>query len=237
MKFKSLVLMLVLSISSCSAQRLQEITVINDGRYEGTFFLNTKGQIIRYVFKDSTEYNEIVYTYSSDDKIKKISSIDHISGKIQNSDNDDFDEEMKHCKDAIYRTTFLEQKGIQFPLSFINSSELGDMANVFSVRDKYQTRVQGLEKFIIFDSLNLKISFRSSIEKYIPHLTVINKYKVTLNGENLANEEFVFEGGILARSYSYDKKSRLTSIVWTCVYDGDPKKYSEIKKFSYVDGG
>jgi hypothetical protein len=232
-KLKYILLLIVFNASGCSAQEGQLIKVVNDNQYEGLYYLNTKGLITKFVYQDSTHSRDIILTYSYTET-GSIGKINYDGGN-----NDDFFEEeieKKNMSDAIYRTAFLEKKGIQFPLSFINSSELGDMANVFSVKDKYQTRVKGLEKFILFDSLNLKISFRSSIEKYIPHLTLINRYKVTLNGKNLANEEFVFEGGILVRSYSYDKQGRLMSIVWTCVYDGDPKKYSEIKKFSYVDG-
>ena len=231
-KLKYLLLLIVFNISGCYAQEGQVIKVVNDNQYEGLYYLNTKGLITKFVYQDSAHSRNIILTYS----YKETGSI----GKINyaGGSSDDFfeeDIEKKNLSDAIYRTSFLGQKGIQFPLSFINSSELGDMANLFSIRDKYQTRVQGLEKIILLDSLNLKISFRSSIEKYIPHLTVINKYKVTLQGENLGNEEFVFEGGILVRSYSYDKQGRLMSIVWTCVYDGDQNKYSEIKKFSYVE--
>jgi hypothetical protein len=232
-KLKYLLLVIVFIDNGCYAQEGQVIKVVNDNQYEGLYYLNTKGLITKFVYQDSTHSRDIILTYSYTET-GSIEKINYAGGN-----NDDFFEEeieKKNMSDAIYRTAFLEQKGIQFPLPFINSSELGDIANLFSVRDKYQTRVKGLEKIILFDSLNLKISFRSSIDKYIPHLMAINKYKVTLNGKNLANEEYVFEGGILVRSYSYDKQGRLMSIVWTCVYEGDLKKYSEIKKFSYVDG-
>jgi hypothetical protein len=234
LNLKYLLLLIILNVSSCFAQEEQIITVVNDSKYEGKYYIDTKGLITKFIYYDSLHSSIVTfsYTYAKTGRVERID----FTGS---SDVDNFDEEMekKYLNDAIYQNNFLRQKGISFPLPFINSSELGDMAVIFAVTDKYQTIYKGSEKTIIFDALNKKISFRSLIERYIPHLTVIKQYRITLIKNMLTKEEFVFKGGTLVRSYFYDDTNRLISIVWNCLYDDDPKKYSEIKRFKYNNNG
>lgn len=227
---KYLILLIIVSISSCSGQGIEIVTIATDNVNEGIYYLNHDGLVVKFIYNDqlSTKRDTFIYTYSETGLVEKIK---YLGG----GDADGFDEnvEKKYINDAVFQNNYLLKKGIAFPLPFVNYAELGDMVKVFSCSDKYQEITSENEKVLSFDNLNQKITFRSNIEKYIEHLTVIKKYKVILKDNFLVKEEFTFDGGILTRIYHYDRINKLSSITWNCIYDGDSNKYTETKTFSY----
>jgi len=230
-KLKYLIVLIILStINSCSGQSLEIVTVATDNVNEGIYYLNHKGLVVEFIYHDElcTKRDTFFYSYSDTDLVEKIR---YLSGGVK----DGFDEnvEKKYINDAVFQNNYLLKKGIVFPLPFVNNAELGDMVKVFSCCDKYQEITAETEKIFIFTNINKKISFRSNIDKYIQHLTIIKKYQVILKENFLVKEEFTFDGGVLTRIYHYDKTHKLSSITWDCVYDDDSNKYTETKTFSW----
>jgi|GEM_PF-6549572 len=229
-KMKYLILLIILSIGSCSGQSIEIVTVATDSVSEGVYYLNQDGLVVKFIYNDqlSTKRDTFIYAYSETGLVEKIK---YLGG----GDSNGFDEnvEKKYINDAVFQNNYLQKKGIAFPLPLVNIVELGDMVKVFSCCDKYQEATTGSEKVLSFDNINKKITFKSNIEKYIQHLTVIKKYKIILKDNFLVKEEFTFEGGVLTRIYRYNEINNLSSITWNCIYEGDSNKYNETKTFSY----
>jgi hypothetical protein len=225
---RAIFLLLTILFSSCSAISQNIITVHLNDALQGNYFLNRNGLIKRVVYYGHNAGNDtLVYDYTNKGEIKKV--VLHGAGQVIG-----FNEELekKNIEDVIFKDSFLRSKGITFPLSFINSSELGDVATIFSVSDKYKIISEQDRKIILFDSLNQRIRFNSLIEKYISNSNLIEKYKITLDKGLLIMEELFFEDGVLVRKYRYNKKERLVSISYHCTYR-DKSVLSEAKKFDY----
>ncbi|TDD94275.1 hypothetical protein [Flavobacterium cellulosilyticum] len=229
-KMKYLILVIILSIINCSGQSIEIVTVATNNINEGIYYLNKNGLVVKFIYNDhlSPKQYTVLYTYLETNLVEKIN---YLGG----GDIDGFDEneEKKHISDASFQNNYLLKKGITFPLPFVNYEELGDIVKIFSSCDKYQVITTNSEKVLSFNNLNKKITFRSNIEKYIQHLTVIKKYKIIMKDNFIVKEEYTFDGGILTRIYHYDKINKLSSIIWNCIYDNDSNKYTETKTFSY----
>lgn len=221
------ILLLVITFDSCLCTGESIISVKIDSVLQGEYYLAENGLIEKAIFSEKgLEADTIIYGYTT---IGKVNISLRGRGEVTG-----FNEELeqKRMDDIIFQDSFLHEKGIVFPLPFINPSELGDMVTIFSVCDTYKVESNGVEKTIRFDSIFQRIGFRSLIEGYIPDLTIVKKYRILLDGGKILEETFDFDGGLLIRNYRYDKENRLTSIVYNCTYD-DKSKYSETKQFSY----
>lgn len=230
LKFKYLILLIIFSLSGCFGQNIEIVTVANDNINEGIYYLNQDGLVVRFISNDqlSSKRDTFFYSYSKAGFVENIK----YSGS---GDSDGFDEhvEMKYINDAIFQNNYLLKKDITFPLPIINNNELNDMVKVFSCCDKYQEITTESERILCFDNINQRITFKSNIDKYFRHLTVIKKYKIILKDNYLVKEEFTFNGGVLTRIYNYNNTDKLSSITWNCIYDDDINKYVETKTFTW----
>lgn len=224
---KVLLKFLLLFISFHCFGQTQIVSVNRDNKVEGKYYFN-QGIVVKAVFFGLNDKDILTFKYSNKGEIVSINLIG--SGHIIGFD-EDFQKQV--LKDAIFQKKLLKQYDILFPLPYVNNQEVKEMATFFSIGVKHTTNINNKEKTILFDSIYKKISFRTSIEQYIPHLTIIKQYKVNLKEGFPIKEKITFDGGVLERSYYYDKIKRLTSIVWNCKYDNDPKKYIEVKKILY----
>jgi len=230
-KMKYLIIPIILCFSNCcSGQNIEIVSVATDNTNEGVYYLNQDGLVVKFINNNqlSTKRDTLIYIYSKTGTVEKVKCLGC-------GDTDEFNEdvEKKHINDVVYQNNYLMKKGIKFPLPLVNTTELGDMVKVFFCNDKYREETVEREKMFIFDNINKKITFRSNIEKYIQHLTVIKKYKVILKDNFLMKEEYTFDGGKLIRIYHYNTIDKLSSISWNCIYDGDSNKYTENKTFTW----
>ncbi|UUC44814.1 hypothetical protein [Flavobacterium cerinum] len=198
---------------ACSNQNNDKIDLYKNEKRISQNLLDKKGHLISQILynEDGVIENIIQFNY-------KENSLHNIKLK-NNSPGLDSKWYDFYFKDIEYKNRFLIQKKIMIQYPFINSSEVSDIANIFSVIERFDERVVDGHKIISIKNFNQNIRFYpSEIEQYIPQNSIITDYEIILdNNNNVFGETYNFKEGKLTRKYEY-KEGVLMKILCDVVY-------------------
>lgn len=180
---------------------------------------DAREQIIKYYYKENGEYDRLEITKGQDSFFEEF-----------------YDQQMQDFQ--VHREV-LTSKDIKLPLATdVLSSEVSDLANVFSVADNYDdfktdTRIEGNKKIIKFTGFNKRIGFERYTMTFrsgsLPIL--IKDYELILENNYPSKELYKTDEGELTKEYLY-KDKKIIKLVYKFI-DNDNQTALREKRFDY----